>query len=324
MQLKNNLSKQSQKPKFSMVLQQGAIQNLINNTLGDHKKAQKFVTAISSAVATNQVLQECDSYSIINAALLGETLNLSPSPQLGHYYMVPFDDKEKGKVATFQLGYKGYLQLAIRSGQYKRINVVAVKEGELIEYNPFDEVINVHPINDELEREKAKTIGYYAMFELVNGFRKSMYWSKDKMLCHADKYSQAFSKDATNKIKYGKTFTVVSFEDYENGNYDKKTEWLYSSFWYKDFDGMAYKTMLRQLISKWGIMSIELQSAFENDMTFKDESGNASYVEEVEENKFQTVTEDIQVVEVPEEKESQQQITQPQPQEQEDEQPTLL
>lgn len=295
MQLKNNLSKQSQKPKFSMVLQQGAIQNLINNTLGDHKKAQKFVTAISSAVATNQVLQECDSYSIINAALLGETLNLSPSPQLGHYYMVPFNDKEKGKVATFQLGYKGYLQLAIRSGQYKRINVVAVKEGELIEYNPFDEVINVHPINDELEREKAKTIGYYAMFELVNGFRKAMYWSREKMQNHAFKYSKGYA------AKKGYTF------------------------WEKDFDGMAYKTMLRQLISKWGIMSIELQSAFENDMTFKDESGNASYVEEVEENKFQTVTEDIQVVEVPEEKESQQPMTpQPQPQEQEDEQPTLL
>lgn len=276
MPLKNNLAERekqtNQKPKFSVVLQSGAIQKLINNTLGDHKRAQKFVTAISSAVATNPALQECDSYSIINAALLGETLQLSPSPQLGHYYMVPFNDKNKGKVATFELGYKGYLQLAIRSGQYKRINVVAVKEGELVEYNPFDEVINVHPISDETEREKAKTIGYYAMFELVNGFRKTLYWSKDKMENHAMKYSQGY------KAKKGYTF------------------------WEKDFDGMAYKTMLRQLISKWGIMSIELQNAFENDYTFKDESGNSTYVEEGNETvSYANVTEDIEVTEVTEE-----------------------
>ncbi len=108
MPLKNNLAERekqtNQKPKFSVVLQSNAIQKLINNTLGDPKRAQKFVTAISSAVATNPSLQECDSYSIINAALLGETLQLSPSPQLGHYYMVPFNDKNKGKVATFELG----------------------------------------------------------------------------------------------------------------------------------------------------------------------------------------------------------------------------
>lgn len=272
MAINNNITKQNTKPKFSVVLQSDAIQKLINNTLGEPKKAQKFVTAISSAVATNPALQECDSYSIINSALLGETLQLSPSPQLGHYYMVPFNNKGVGKVATFQLGYKGYLQLAIRSGQYKKINVLAIKEGELVHYDPLNEDLEVNLIQDELTREKSKTIGYYAMFELVNGFRKTMYWSKEKMEAHAIKYSMGY------KAKKGYTF------------------------WEKDFDGMAYKTMLRQLISKWGIMSIELQTAFESDYTMKDKDGNVQYVDnDAEELVVPNVTEDVIVSEVQEE-----------------------
>lgn len=272
MAINNNITKQNTKPKFSVVLQSDAIQKLINNTLGEPKKAQKFVTAISSAVATNPALQECDSYSIINSALLGETLQLSPSPQLGHYYMVPFNNKDVGKVATFQLGYKGYLQLAIRSGQYKKINVLAIKEGELIHYDPLNEDLEVNLIQDELTREKSKTIGYYAMFELVNGFRKTMYWSKEKMEAHAIKYSKGY------QAKKGYTF------------------------WEKDFDGMAYKTMLRQLISKWGIMSIELQTAFESDYTMKDKDGNVQYVDnDTEELVVPNVTEDVIVSEVKEE-----------------------
>lgn len=294
----NNLTESRSKPvkpKFSVVLQTNAIQKLINNTLGDPKKAQRFVTSISSAVATNPALQECDSYSIINSALLGETLELSPSPQLGHYYMVPYDDKRKGKVATFQLGYKGYIQLAIRSGQYKSINVIDVKEGELIKYDRLSETIVLEFIEDEGIREEAKTIGYCAMFELVNGFRKMIYWTKKKMLRHADKYSPAFSMNAVNGTNPKKC--KVSFEDYEAGNYPPGDSWKYSSFWYKDFDGMAFKTMLRQLISKWGIMSIQMQSAFEGDMTFKDESGNTSYVEEASEENRSNVVEDVEVTE---------------------------
>jgi len=249
----NSLTESKKKPKFSMILQTDSIQKLINNTLGEPKKAQRFITAISSAVATNQALQECDGFSIINSALLGETLNLSPSPQLGQYYMVPYNDKKKGKVATFQLGYKGYIQLAIRSGEYKRINVLLIKEGELINYDPLNEELEVNLMKDELARENAKTIGYYAMFELVNGFKKTMYWSKEKMEAHALKYSQGY------KVKKGYTF------------------------WEKDFDAMATKTMLRQLISKWGIMSIELQTAFENDMTFKDKQDGEAFYVDVEE-----------------------------------------
>lgn len=222
----------------------------------------RFVTSIVSAVQNTPALKECTNVSIFSAALLGQGLELSPSPQLGQFYMVPFEDKKSGiKQATFVLGYKGYIQLAIRSGQYKRLNVMAIKEGELIYFDPLNEEINVQLMVDDWDaREQAKTIGYYAFFELTNGFRKAMYWSIDQMINHADKYSPAFSKNAT-----AGRYPKVSYADYCAGKYDKKDSWLYSSFWYKDFDGMAYKTMLRQLISKWGPMSIDMQTAFAAD-----------------------------------------------------------
>ena len=259
-QVKNSLVQQ--KPKFSVLLQQDAYKNLINNTLGDPKKATRFIASISSAVAVNPVLQECDGGTILSAALLGESLNLSPSPALGHYYLVPFNDNNNNrKVATFQLGYKGYVQLAIRSGQYKKINVVAIKQGELIKYDPLNEEIEVKLMDNELEREKAKTIGYYGMFELNNGFRKTLYWSKEKMESHALQYSKGY------QAKKGYTF------------------------WEKDFDGMAFKTMLRQIISKWGVMSIELQTAFESDMAAIKEDGSKEYVDNDMTSDFEQVVE---------------------------------
>ena len=260
---------------FSAVISSDGYKKMINNTLRDPKRADRFVASLVTSVSINPALAECEHASIVSAALLGETLGLVPSPQLGQFYMVPFDNKKKGiKQAQFQLGYKGYIQLAIRSGYYKKINVLAIKEGELVRYNPLEEEIEVRLIEDDVERENAPTIGYYAMFEYMNGFKKAIYWSKQKMLKHADKYSQAFSLEATTG-KYPK----VSFADYEAGKYDKGSDWLYSSFWYKDFDGMAMKTMLRQLISKWGIMSIELQQALDNDMGVINNDGSVDYVD---------------------------------------------
>lgn len=240
----------SNKPKFSVAIQSETYKNLINQTLGDKDKATRFIASISSAVANNQQLQECDAGTILSGALLGESLNLSPSPQLGQYYLVPFNDTKKGcKVAQFQLGYKGYIQLAIRSGYYKKLNVLAIKKGELIKYDPLNEEIEVNLIDDEEERESAETIGYYAMFEYTNGFRKTLYWSKSKMEKHALKYSMGY------RAKKGYTF------------------------WEKDFDAMAYKTMLRQLISKWGIMSIDMQQAVEKDMSAINTDGSFDYVD---------------------------------------------
>lgn len=236
------------KPKFSLAIQSDGYKKLINNTLGDPKRASKFIAAISSAVATNASLQQCDAGSILSGALLGEALNLSPSPQLGQYYLVPFKDK-----AQFQLGYKGYIQLAIRSGQYKDIDVIEVREGE---YKGRDKITGKHQfefIEDEVEREEKPIIGYMAYFEYLNGFYKNLYWSKEKMQKHALEYSQAYASD----VKKGTTY----------------------SFWSKDFNGMAFKTMLRQLISKWGVMNIEIQEAMTKDMTVVKEDGSYDYVD---------------------------------------------
>lgn len=260
-------SKGNQRLGITAYLTQDAVKNQINNVIGG-KDGQRFISAIVSAVNNNPTLQECTNQSILSGALLGESLKLSPSPQLGQYYLVPFNDKNKGKVAQFQLGYKGYIQLAIRSGQYKKLNVLAIKEGELIRFDPLNEEIEVKLIDDEEAREQAETIGYYAMFEYVNGFKKAIYWSKKKMEAHAMKYSKGY------QAKKGYTF------------------------WEKDFDGMAYKTMLRQLISKWGIMSIEMASAMDADMAVINEDGTKNYVE----NEVEAEVIDADAVEVQEEK----------------------
>ena len=249
MAINNSLVQKKQNPKSSLTvyLTQDAVKDQINKVVGG-KDGQRFISAIISATTTNPSLQECSNQSILSGALLGESLKLSPSPQLGQYYLVPY-----GKVAQFQLGYKGYIQLALRSGQYKKLNVMAIKEGELIRFDPLNEEIEVKLIEDEIERENAQTAGYYAFFEYMNGFRKAMYWSKAKMESHALKYSPGYAADK----KKGTSYT----------------------FWSKDFDGMAYKTMLRQLISKWGVMSIELQTALDADYAVINEDGTKNYVE---------------------------------------------
>ncbi len=273
----NSLARAKQKTGLTVYLAQDAVKNQINSVVGG-KNGPRFISSIVSAVQATPALQECSNSSIVSAALLGEALNLSPSPQLGQFYMVPFDNKKKGcKEAQFQLGYKGYIQLAVRSGYYKRLNVLPIKEGELVRYNPLDEDIEVSLIEDDLIREETPTAGYYAMFEYENGFRKTMYWTKRKMLAHADRYSKAFHFAAVDSPN--PKACRVSYEDYEKGNYPQEDAWKYSSFWYKDFDGMAMKTMLRQLISKWGIMSIELQNAIDKDMAVIQEDGAADYVE---------------------------------------------
>lgn len=231
-------------------LTQDAVQRQINSVVGG-KDGQRFITAIVSAVNTNPALQECTNGSILSGALLGESLKLSPSPQLGQYYLVPYNDKNQGKVAQFQLGYKGYIQLAIRSGYYKKLNVLPIKQGELVAFDALNEEIEVNLIEDEEERENTPTMGYYAMFEYSNGFRKALYWSKAKMEKHALTYSAGY------KAKKGYTF------------------------WEKDFDAMACKTMLRQLISKWGVMSIDLQKAMDSDMAVVKEDGSKDFVDAV-------------------------------------------
>lgn len=240
----------AQRPKFSTMISTAGYQKLINNTLRDPDRARRFVASITSAVAVNPALQSCDPATILSGALLGESLNLSPSPQLGQYYLVPFNNTKKGYPdAQFVLGYKGYVQLALRSGYYKRINVMSVKTGELTRFDPLTEEIELRLIPDELARENTPSVGYVAMFEYLNGFRKTIYWSREKMEAHALRYSKGYA------ARKGYTF------------------------WEKDFDSMAYKTMLRQLISKWGIMSIDMQKAFEADTTGDEIAADNAVVE---------------------------------------------
>lgn len=250
MAVQNQLAKSKQRLGLSAYLTQDAVKNQINNVIGG-KDGQRFITSIVSAVTANPALKECTNQSILSGALLGESLKLSPSPQLGQYYLVPYKNNKEGIIeAQFQMGYKGYIQLAIRSGQYKKINVLAIKEGELEYFDPLNEEIKVNLMIDKWdEREKAETVGYYAMFEYINGFRKAIYWSKSQMENHAITYSPGY------RAKKGATF------------------------WEKNFDAMAYKTMLRQLISKWGIMSIDMQAAFDADMAVINEDGSKDYVE---------------------------------------------
>ena len=279
MAVQNSLVAKKKATGFTAYLTADAVKEQINKVVGS-KNGTRFISSIVSAVNNNTMLQECTNSSILSGALLGESLNLSPSPQLGQYYLVPFKDKNKGiTLAQFVLGYKGYLQLAIRSGQYKKINVLAIKEGELVRYDPLNEEIEVNLIDDEEEREKAPTIGYYAMFEYTNGFKKAMYWSKAKMEAHAIKYSAGYAADKRKGNQY--------------------------TFWSKDFDGMAYKTMLRQLISKWGIMSIDLVTAIDSDMAVINSDGSKSYVETEEDMNNYTENGDDKIVdsEVTEKKE---------------------
>ncbi len=252
MAVANSLQKTTQKKMgLTDYLSQSAVQEQIKKVVG--KNSEMFVTSLVSAVNQNPQLSECSNSSLIASCLIGSALKLSPSPQLGHFYLVPFNDKKKGKVAQFNIGWRGYVQLAIRSGQYKKINVIAIKDGELIRFDPLNEEIEVKLIEDEDDRDRAETIGYYAFFELLNGFRKNMYMTKSAMEAHALKYSSSYAYDKKNGTKM--------------------------SLWTTAFETMALKTMLRQLLGKFGLLSVEMQSAYTNDMSVVDENGNNIYVD---------------------------------------------
>ena len=249
----------TQKTGIATYLGKDDVRQNIVNVVGENRTTS-FISSIVSAVQTTPALAECTNLSILNAALLGDSLKLPPSPQLGFYYMVPFDNTKKDKngkevkikEAVFNLGWKGYVQLAIRSGLYKKIVVTEVKEGEIL-FNPITEEMTINAVLDMAQREQLETVGYYAKIVLTTGFEKELYWTKDKMQKHAETYSKGYRND----IKKG---------------------WSYT-FWSKNFDDMAKKTLIRQVISKWGVMSVEMQKAYEKDMSVEDENGNPNYID---------------------------------------------
>ena len=256
------------KVKVSAYLASPTVRKMLERTLNDPKLCKRFIADLTSAASSNPELQECEKGSVVSSALMAISLNLSISPSLGLAYLVPFNDKKIGqKRATFIPSYRAYLQLAMRSGYYKAINAIEVREGEYLGLDPQTADPRFEFISNDTERLSKPVIGYMAYFEYVTGFRKVIYWSKEHMIEHADTYSAAFSKNATTG-KYPK----VSFADYEAGKVAEKDKGLYSSFWYKNFDQMAIKTMLRQLISKWGMMSVDMENAFAADNEYKEEA----------------------------------------------------
>jgi recombination protein RecT len=266
MAVKNSLTKtEPQRLGMSAYLNREDVKANINSTLGG-KRGLSFITSIVSAVQSTPALQECTQPSILQAALLGETLNLSPSAALGQYWLVPYNNKKKGvKECQFQLGANGYKQLAMRTGQYRDIDFLEIHEGE---YKGRDKLTGKQIfefVEDDDIREGLPIVGYMAYFELLNGFRKSVYWTKSKMENHADKYSQAFSLEALRNLEAGKI--------------PANEMWKYSSYWYTNFSGMAEKTLIKHLLSKWGILSTELIAAIDADNSVINEDGTKTYVE---------------------------------------------
>lgn len=266
MAIQNSLTKKpTQRLGMAAYLNQDAVKAQINSILGS-KRGTSFITSIVSAVQSTPALQECTQPSILQAALLGESLNLSPSASLGQFWILPYNNRKKGvKEAQFQLGANGYKQLAMRTGQYKDIDFLEIHEGEYKGRDKHTGKQVFEFIEDDEERESLPVIGYMAYFELLNGFRKSVYWTKSKMEKHADQYSQAFN--------------IESYRKLQNGEIPQSDMWKYSSYWYSNFAGMAEKTLIKHLLSKWGILSTELIQAMDADMAVINEDGSKNYVE---------------------------------------------
>jgi recombination protein RecT len=200
-------------------------------------RAGQFITSLVSMSNLTPGLAKCDPNTLMQCGLKAASLNLPLDNNLGFAYAIPYSNK-----ASFQMGYKGFIQLAQRTGQYKTINAVAVKEGELTKWEPFTEELEITMNQDAVKREKLPVIGYAAILRLNNGFEKKIYWSRAEVLAHAKRFSKTFG----------------------NGP------------WQTDFDKMAMKTVLKDLISKYGPMSVELQEAIKFDQAVikEDAEGN--------------------------------------------------
>jgi recombination protein RecT len=240
-----------------------AMQKQMQSMINDPKKRDAMVSSMVAMVQQTPELQKCEVGSVFNAAIAGAALNLPYG--FGYFYAVPRANNKKGKElgfkngeykeATWQMGYRGYIQLAMRSGEYKDIDVFSVKEGEIL--NPQKRNKMPEDFIYIEDREEIETIGYYAYFELLNGFKKGMYWTKKQMIKHASEYS----------------FFKAHIHEKMMNNETVQDAWRYSSEWYNNFDMMAEKTVLKRLLSKWGILSTEMQSAIKQDQALIGENG---------------------------------------------------
>lgn len=186
-------------------------------------RGNAFLQSIVSAYTSNAKLSECEPMSVISAAMIAATLDLPINSSLGMAHIVPY----KG-VGTFQMGWKGFVQLGLRSSQYKTMNTAVIYEGQLVKNDPFTGELEL-----KAERLSEKVIGYLFYFKLLNGFEKYTYWTKEEVEAHAKRYSAAY------KSGFGP--------------------------WKDDFNSMALKTVVKMGLSKWGVLSLELQKAIVED-----------------------------------------------------------
>lgn len=243
--------------KTSIAIRSDAFQKIAEDTLHDKKAAMALLAELSTIASINPALQEADPATLLSTGLLAQSLNLSLAPALGYAYAVPFKQK-----VQFQIGWKGLVALAQRSGQYQRIGVRPVHEGEYIGQDEFGD--DLFKFSHEFDNKPV--VGYYAYFKLLNGFQKTIYWTVEQCKAHGLKYSQTY------RARKG------------------------ISKWDDEFDAMAMKTVLKQLLSKWGPLSIEMQKAVQADQAVVKEDGSFEYVDNVPEPKASKTAIDVEAV----------------------------
>ena len=215
-------------------------------------RADSFKANITALVSNNVALQSCEPHSTLFAAIKATVLDLPLDSNLGFAYVIPYkDNKKNDTVAQFQIGYKGFIQLAIRSGQFSKINVIEIKDGEIEGFDLMSGDIilkkDFSPEYIQKERCKLQTVGYYAYFKLVNGFEKSVYWSIEKIIEHAKKYSKSYNS--------------------------------FNSVYKTNPNEMYAKTVLKNLLSKWAPLSIQMSDAIRYDQAVIKENGGVEYVD---------------------------------------------
>lgn len=223
------------------ILTSDTVRNKFKDLLG--KKSAGFISSVMQTVSNNSLLAKADPMTIVNAAATAAILDLPINSNLGYAYIVPY-----GSSAQFQIGYKGFIQLAQRSGKFKTINVTEVKEGEIIDVNRMTGEFKFDWKTEG--RPNLETVGYVAYFELLNGFSKALYMSKEDVVSHGKKYSQMFKRN--------------------------------KGLWVTDFDSMASKTVIKLLLSKYAPLSIEMETAAIADQSVQKEEGDYSYDDNVE------------------------------------------
>lgn len=236
---------------FNAVIRSQNTQAYLADVLGEKKET--FVSNLTALVSNDTKLQECKPVTLMYAALTATALDLPLDKNLGFAYVIPYkNNRERVTEAQFQLGAKGIKQLAIRSGQFLKMNVTDVRDGEIASRDRMSGDMTFNWLDDDA-RAKAKVVGYLAYFKLVNGFDRQLYMTVDEIKAHATRYSQTFSS---------------------KNDYVRK-----SSKWTTDFDKMAEKTVMKLLLSKWAPLSVDMQTAFRADQSVQRESGQYSYVD---------------------------------------------